>query len=123
MTTSIKKIPKRIVDQMDKKFRDHSYAMLDSDYAFAYHPRAMGFTLDEWMRFIEDYAQDKDRKYFWGLNEFERPTVFFDATNKKEWEKVMKLEGRAQVRFYEQEKGEKRVKPKNKITRFIKKDN
>ena len=120
MTISTKKIPKRIVDQMDKKFRDYSYKSLDSDYAFAYHPRAMGMTLDEWMRFIEDYAEEKDRKYFWGLNEYQRPTVFFDATDKKEWDKVMKLEGRAQVRFYEQEKGEKRVKPRNKITRFVK---
>ena len=84
--TTQNKIPKRIVDQMDKKFRDHSYAMLDSDHAFAYHPRAMGFTLDEWMRFIEDYAQDKGRLYFFGLNEFQRPTVYVDATNAKDWQ-------------------------------------
>jgi hypothetical protein len=118
--TTQNKIPKRIVDKMDKMFRDYSYESLDKDYAFAYHPRAMGLTLDEWMRFIEDYAQVKDRKYFWGLNEYQRPTVFFDATDKKEWDKVMKLEGNAQVRFYKQEKGEKRVKPRNKITRFVK---
>jgi hypothetical protein len=120
MTTSTKKIPKRIVDKMDKMFRDYSYNSLDSDYAFAYHPRAMGLTLDEWISFIEDYAIERDRKYFFAYNEYQRPTVFFDSSNQKEWEKNQKLSGREQVRFWETTKGEKRTKPKNKINRFVK---
>ena len=51
-----------------------------------------------------------------------REMTKYRKDKKEEWEKVMKLDGKAQVKFWE-DKGEKRVKPKNKITRFIKKDN
>ena len=118
----IKGIPQRIVDTMDKMFRDTSYELLDKDFAQAYHPRAMGLTLAEWISFIMDYAKERDRKYFFGYNEYQRPTVFFDVTNKKEWIKHQKLEGKAQVRFWEDNQGEKRTKPKNKINRFVKVD-
>lgn len=117
-----KDIPKRIVDKMDKMFRDTSYELLDKDFAQAYHPRAMGFTLEEWISFIQDYAIERDRKHFFGYNEYQRPTVFFDVTNKKEWIKHQKLEGKAQVRFWEDNQGEKRKKLKNKINRFVKVD-
>ena len=54
-----KGIPQRIVDEMDKEFRDSSYNMLDKVEATAYHPKAYGLTLEEWISFIEDYAKDQ----------------------------------------------------------------
>ena len=117
----MKKITKKVIDEMDKKFRDHSYEMLDSDFAFAYHPRAMGLILEEWMNFIVEYAKDRGRDFFFATNEFQRPTVYFDATNAKDFEKNQKLHGKAQVKFWK-DQGWKRVKPRKKITRFIKED-
>ena len=117
----IKGIPQRIIDQMDKEFRDSSYNMLDNQEATAYHPKAYGLTLEEWFSFIEDYAKEKDRKYFYGLNNLQRPTVFWDATNKQEWEKKQKLIGNQQVKFWA-DQGYKRIKPRGKINRFEKID-
>lgn len=116
-----KGIPQRIVDEMDKEFRDSSYNMLDKVEATAYHPKAYGLTLEEWISFIEDYAKEKDRKYFFGLNNLQRPTVFWDATNKQEWDKKQKLVGNQQVKFWA-DQGYKRIKPKGKINRFEKID-
>jgi hypothetical protein len=106
---------------MDKEFRDYSYNSLDNDHAVAYHPKAMGVILEDWMNFIVDYCKERGRDFFFATNEFQRPTVYFDATNVEEWNKNQKLHGRDQVKFWK-DQGWKRIKPKNKIDRFVKLD-
>ena len=115
----MKKITKRIIDEMDKQFRDYSYESLDNDHAVSYHPKAMGVILEDWMNFIVDYCKERGRDFFFATNEFQRPTVYFDATNAKDWQENQKLHGRDQVRFWK-DQGEKRVKPKGKVNRFVK---
>ena len=115
----MKKITKKVMDEMDKEFRDHSYATLDSDHAFAYHPRAMGLILEEWMNFIVEYAKDRGRDFFFATNEFQRPTVYFDSTNAKDWQEKQKLHGRDQVKFWK-DQGFKKIKPRGKVSRFVK---
>ena len=115
----MKKITKKVMDEMDKEFRDHSYATLDSDHAFAYHPRARGLILEEWMNFIVEYAKDRGRDFFFATNEFQRPTVYFDSTNAKDWQEKQKLHGRDQVKFWK-DQGFKKIKPRGKVSRFVK---
>ena len=117
----MKKISKSVLNKMDKEFRDYSFKSLDTEHAVAYHPKAMGLILEEWMNFIVDYCKERGRDFFFATNEYQRPTVYFDATNVKELKKLMNLHGRDQVRFWK-DQGEKRVKLGKKITRFVREE-
>ena len=114
------KITKKIIDEMDREFKDYSYQSLDVSYCVAYHPKALGMTIREWMIFIEEYCKERDRDFFFATNEYQKPTVYFDATNEEEWRKVQKLATDEQIKFWDSE-GWSMKKVIGKENRFKKK--
>ena len=105
---------------MDSEFKDYSYKSLDHSFCVAYSPKAMGITIREWMIYIEEYCKEREREFFFATNEYEKPTVYFDATNEADWRKFQKLAFDEQIKFWDSE-GWSLHKVQGKENRFKKK--
>ena len=60
-----------------------NYARLDREHAIAYHP-SLGVLCDEWMNMLIRYAEDRDRKLYFGVNTWGMVTCYFDVGSLKE---------------------------------------
>ena len=69
---------------------------------------------------VKEYCKERDRDFFFATNEYQKPTVYFDATNEEEWRKVQKLATDEQIKFWDSE-GWSMKKVKGKENRFKKK--
>jgi len=85
----IKKLTKHIIKDRDLDLTHMSdYDELDNEVALAWHP-ASGILVGEWMNILSNYGLARDRKLFFGVNNFGMPTCFFDASNKAELSKLV----------------------------------
>jgi|TARA_R100001510_G_C7488732_1_gene97501 hypothetical protein len=50
--------------------------------------------VEEWCNYLDKYAKNRGRDYFFAINEWNVPCCFFDATNEKEWSKWMVESGK-----------------------------
>lgn len=74
------------MDFSPKEMMNHD--RMDGEMALGWHP-AYGILVGEWMKQINNYATDRDRKCFFGVNDWGMPCVFFDCSNKRELAKLI----------------------------------
>ena len=71
------RLTKKIIKELDYQLINMiDYDSMDNEVALAQHP-ALGSLVGEWMNQITDYAKQRDRKLFFGVNNYGMPTVFF----------------------------------------------
>ena len=118
MEVIMKRISKKVAMQSDENMLNYHYQVLDKAHCISWH-RATGMFIEEWCNYLEKYAKERGRDFFFATNEFQRPTVYFDSTNAKDWQEKQKLHGRDQVKFWK-DQGYKKIKPRGKVSRFVK---
>ena len=72
--------------------------------------------------YIKSLTEREYKAYMIAKSHLESSFDLEKSIGYKEWKKNQKLSGKDQVRFWETSKGEKRIKIKNKINRFVKID-
>ena len=83
------RLTKKIIKELDYQLMNMiDYDSMDNEVALAWHP-ALGLLVGEWMNQITDYAKQRDRKFFFGVNNYGMPSVFFDCEDKWELNKLM----------------------------------
>ena len=77
-----------------------SYEGLDKEFAVAWHPLT-GFLIEEWQEKLAENCKDRDREYFFAINNWGMPVCIFDSTTQEEWDENMKKERtRQKKRFF-----------------------
>lgn len=90
--TDAKKWARAVERKLDKLVTQlPAFEELDKDTAVAWHP-ATGFLIDEWQDKLIEYCTDRDRPYFFAINNWGMPICIFDATTQEEWHEIMKKE-------------------------------
>ena len=93
-----KRISKKVAMQSDENMLNYHYQCLDKAHCISWH-RATGMFIEEWCNYLEKYAKDRGRDLFFATNEWNVPCCYFDATNEKDWLKIMGERHRIQKKW------------------------
>jgi hypothetical protein len=102
---AMKKLNKKQIKEIDWRLTQPiTSEELDEERAIAWGSY-MGMMLGDFLKIIDNYCEDRGRKYFVAMNEWGSPTVHFDAESneelqaqwKKEREEIRKLHGLGDV--------------------------
>ena len=115
MKKSKKELTRKVIEQANRQLLDIDFDKMDNDMAIGWH-KATGLKVEEWMKYLFKYGKERRRKLFFALSPYGNPTVYFDASDEKEWEEVMKMKANEKIRFLEEE-GYHHDKEKNTFTR------
>ena len=96
----MKKLSKKIITKLNKELMSLNFDKFEDEYCIGWH-KGTGLTVDEWMLYLHQYARERGRNLFFALTEWGNPAVYFDATNGKEWEKMIKEKGKKKKRILE----------------------
>ena len=109
-----KALTRKIIEQANRELLDLEFDTMDQSMATGWH-KATGLKVEEWMKYLFKYGKERNRKLFFALSPYGKPTAYFDANSEKEWNEVMNMKANEKIRFLE-EKGFKRDKKKNTNT-------
>ena len=96
----MKKLSKKIITKLNKELMNINFNSFDNEFIVGWH-KGTGLTVDEWMLYLFQYGRERKRNLFFALTEWGNPAVYFDATNGKEWEKMIKEKGKKKKRILE----------------------
>ncbi|HJO14101.1 MAG TPA: hypothetical protein QGH67_04855 [Alphaproteobacteria bacterium] len=93
-------INKTVKQKLDKLVTElPSYEELDKEHVVAWHP-VIGYLIEEWQDKLIEYCTDRDRPYFFAMNNWGMPVCIFDSTTQKEWDQKMTKERSKQKKQY-----------------------
>ena len=98
---------KKLYKNQIKNFEEEYEVMLcteakwDDQRAIAYH-HVTGMLLGDWMKLMKNYCLRKNRKFFFGLNSWGVPCIFFDCESVEEFAEAQRKESKLEREQVEQ---------------------